>query len=57
MVVYPANTLVEYARADAKIFLIDPNKPDYHLSRDITFVGEPAGTGVPQVVEQLMKME
>ena len=54
MVVYPANTLIEYTPEDAKIYLVDPNKPDYTSSREITYILEPAGTGVTKVVDEVL---
>jgi NAD-dependent deacetylase len=53
MVVYPANTLVEYAPRHAQIFLVDPSKPAVDTNRKIEFIVEPGGTGLPKLVKQL----
>lgn len=54
MVVYPANTLVEYAPEHARIFLIDPKVPDYSTSRNIQMVIEKASLGVPALADRLL---
>lgn len=56
MVVYPANTLLEYAPEHAKIYLVDPNQPAVHTQRDIEFITEGAGAGLPPLVAQLNAM-
>lgn len=53
MVVYPANTLVEYVPDHCKIYLVDPHKPEYSTGKSIQYILEPATTGLPKVVEQL----
>ena len=55
MAVYPANTLVEYVPDHCRIFLIDPNKPDYAFNKDVEFVMENGSTGVPKVVQKLLE--
>lgn len=55
MVVYPANTLVEYAPTHADIYLVDPNKPDYYIGREINYILEPGSSGVPKLVDQLLE--
>ena len=54
MVVYPANTIVEYAPPHADIFLIDPKKPSYATNRTIEFIEASASVGVPALVDRLL---
>lgn len=54
MLVNPANTLVDHAPFTCPVFVIDPSKPAYSIRRDVTYLTEPASTGVPKVVEQLI---
>lgn len=53
MVVYPANTLLEYSPNSAQIFVVDPSKPEVATSREIEFIVEGGGTGVPKLLERL----
>ena len=55
MVVYPANTLVEYAPNNAQIYLVDPSKPAVETARKIEFIVEPGGTGLPKLVKELKR--
>ncbi len=52
MQVYPAAGLVQYAKADAHIYFVDP-KPSISKNRRITVFAENASTGIPKVVELL----
>ena len=49
LVVYPAAGLIDYAKPDCEIFVVDPNKPVVNSSRKITFV-EKNGTEGMQIV-------
>lgn len=53
MVVYPANTLLEYSPKSAQIFVVDPSKPEVATSRHIEFIVEGGGTGVPKLLDKL----
>jgi NAD-dependent deacetylase len=53
MVVYPANTLINFAPRHAPVYIVDPNKPAGEWNHSITFVEEPASTGVKRVIELL----
>ncbi|MCB9236031.1 MAG: NAD-dependent deacylase [Bacteroidia bacterium] len=53
MVVYPAAGLVNYAKKGTKLFMVDPNKPEYSFSRPVEYILEPASTGVPKLVGRL----
>ena len=53
--VYPAASLLVYARRDVPIYLIDPNEVTYAEDRDITFIREKATVGMEQVRELLLR--
>ena len=46
--VYPAAGLIDYAPAQSPVFIIDPNQPNVHSSRNITFITEKASVGMEQ---------
>lgn len=54
LVVYPAAGLIDYAPPGTPIFVIDPNRPPLDGMENVTFIEEPATTGVPKVVRQLL---
>ena len=58
MQVYPAAGLIDFAEKAKRIFYIDP-KPaiNYELSRaaSLSVIAEPATTGVPKVVKELLE--
>ncbi|MEL7535122.1 MAG: NAD-dependent deacylase [Bacteroidota bacterium] len=56
LVVYPANTLVEYAPFGIPIYVVDPNKPELYGLDNVVFIEEPGSVGVPMLVEQLAAM-
>lgn len=52
--VYPAASLLEYVREDAKIYLVDPGMPEMGIYRNrIEHIRKPASVGVPELVERL----
>lgn len=53
LVVYPANTLLQYAPPKTPIYLVDPNKPGEDFGRQIEYYLEPASTGVPKLADYL----
>ena len=53
MQVYPAASLINYAKPDAQIFFIDP-KPNIQSQANLKVYAEKASTGVPTVVTQLL---
>lgn len=56
LVVHPASSLVLYAPKTAPIYFIDPVKPAYMMYEDrVTFIQEPATTGVAKAVGELIK--
>lgn len=54
MQVYPAATLLDYAREDAEIFFIDPN-PALRHRPDIKMINKTASIGVPQLINEFLK--
>ncbi len=57
MIVYPAASLVNYARQDAKIYYVDPEPADVSYISGIEVIAERAYSGVPQLVKELLKVE
>lgn len=53
LVVYPANTLVTYARKDVPVYIVDPNKPDMIKEKRIRFIEEPGTIGLPKIMDEL----
>tara|TARA_B100001167_G_scaffold119301_1_gene73991 strand:+ start:91 stop:777 length:687 start_codon:yes stop_codon:yes gene_type:complete len=53
MQVYPAASLIHYAKPEAKIYFIDP-KPNIASQKNLKVIAEKASTGVPIVVEQML---
>ncbi|HET6559781.1 MAG TPA: NAD-dependent deacylase [Prolixibacteraceae bacterium] len=52
--VYPAAGLINYAKSDIPLYLIDPERPSVFL-RNVTFIQEKAGKGVEILKEQLIE--
>ncbi len=55
MQVYPAAGIIQYAKANAQVYFIDPN-PSINPTKRISVYAEKASTGVPKVVEKLASM-
>jgi NAD-dependent deacetylase len=53
LVVYPAAGLIDYARKDIPIYLIDPNKPGIGIHRHYEFIQEKAGSGIQKLIKLL----
>jgi NAD-dependent deacetylase len=53
MNVYPAAGLIEYARQDIPVYLIDPNEVNYFGRRKIIFIKEKASSGMKRLYEIL----
>lgn len=49
--VYPAAGLLNYAPRNIPIFLVDPNDVPVYSRFDVTFIKEPASTGVAKMME------
>lgn len=54
--VYPAAGLLNYAPSSAVKYLIDPDAVPDHYIRNLTVLKEKAGTGVPAVVSDLLRL-
>jgi len=56
LVVYPAASLLEFVPHNTKIFLIDPEKPEYlPYQIDVEYIQEKAVKGTSELVERLLK--
>lgn len=54
LAVYPAASLVQYAKAGIPIYVVDPGDPDVRMIRNpLTHIKERGAVGVPQLVEML----
>ncbi|RXG15630.1 NAD-dependent deacetylase [Leeuwenhoekiella aestuarii] len=53
MQVYPAASLINYAKNDTAIYFIDP-KPNIKSQANLNVIAENASTGVPTVVQKLL---
>ena len=56
--VYPAASLMIYANRHIPFYYIDPNPQvnrELELMPNLTIISEPAGTGVPKVVQELLR--
>jgi NAD-dependent deacetylase len=56
LAVYPAAGLVDYAPADAPIYLIDPNEVPQPRNRHVKIINEKASIGVPILKEKLLEL-
>ena len=55
MVVYPAATLIHYVEDIVPKYYVDPQAFDVHGVRNLNVLKQKAGTGVPVLVEELLK--
>ncbi|GAB3922321.1 SIR2 family NAD-dependent protein deacylase [Larkinella terrae] len=54
MAVYPAAGLIDYVRPRTPIYVVDPNVPEIRPRPNLTFIPEPATTGLSRLAEQLI---
>lgn len=54
MQVYPAAGLIDYAPANAELYFIDP-RPNIQSAHNLKVIAENASTGVPTLVNELIK--
>ncbi|RKD13806.1 NAD-dependent protein deacylase [Pelobium manganitolerans] len=54
LAVYPAAGLLDFVAADVPVYLVDPQIPQVRLSKNLVKIEEPASTGVPKLVNQLI---
>ncbi|MCK8490874.1 NAD-dependent deacylase [Spirosoma sp. RP8] len=52
--VYPAAGLVYAVRKGVPVYVVDPNSPAVHGRSNVTFIAEPATTGLTQLADQLI---
>ena len=58
LAVYPAASLVHYARRNVPIYLVDPGQPDVAMIRNpLTHIRERAAVGMPELLETLVGKE
>ncbi|MBU0696666.1 MAG: NAD-dependent deacylase [Bacteroidetes bacterium] len=57
LAVYPAAGLLELARADIPVYVIDPKIPSVNLPNPVIKIKERASIAVPLLVEKLLKNE
>jgi len=55
LIVYPAAGLVYYVKKGTPVYLVDPKAEMPSGIKNLTVFREPAGTGVPKLVKQLME--
>jgi NAD-dependent deacetylase len=55
LVVYPAAGLMNFVREEIPVFIVDPGKPDFTQHERITFIQEPATSGVKKLIERFLK--
>jgi len=55
LAVYPAAGLIHYTKKSIPKYIIDPNLPEINLSNEWTHIQKKAKTGLPQLVNQLIK--
>ena len=57
LAVYPAAGLVYDVQPGVPIYVVDPYTPDMRSRKNVTFLPEPATTGLPRLIEQLMTID
>lgn len=55
LAVYPAASLVNYAKPDAPVFVVDPTRPDVYM-KNVTYIEEKAGKGIEILKEKLINL-
>jgi len=55
LAVYPAAGLIHYTKKSIPKYIIDPKRPEINLSDEWTHIQKKAKTGLPQLVNQLIK--
>ncbi len=53
--VYPAAGLLSYVPKSSPVYVIDPKPVSVHTGHNVTFINEPASTGVPKMFELIKK--
>ncbi len=55
--VYPAASLINFVPPHCKIFIVDPNRHESLLDKNITVIKDFAGNAVPELVKDLLTKE
>lgn len=55
LLVYPAAGLINYTRPECEVYLVDPGNLQVSGIRNLTFIQEKAGVGLPGLVNQLLE--
>ncbi|MEX0681535.1 MAG: NAD-dependent deacylase [Balneolales bacterium] len=55
LVVYPAAGLLDLVPVSTPVYVVDPNRPEYHFSDRATFITEKSSVGTPKLVQKLLK--
>lgn len=56
LAVYPAAGLVHYAKPEAPVFVVDPNRPEVAL-KNVVYIDEKAGAGVEILKQKFEKLK
>jgi NAD-dependent deacetylase len=56
MAVYPASALIHYVAADVPKYYIDPKAFDVYGVRNLSVIKQKAGSGVPELVNELLRV-
>lgn len=54
LIVYPAASLINEVPSNAKIYVVDPKKPDTYFSNEVHFIEDTAANGAPKLVDKLI---
>jgi len=54
LVVYPAASLIDFVATEIPKYIVDPKRPDVFERVNMYFIEEPATTGVPKLMEELL---
>ena len=57
LVVYPAASLIDFVATEIPKYIIDPKRPDVFERLNMHFIEEPASTGVPKLMDMLLKTQ
>jgi len=55
LAVYPAAGLIDFAKANAPIYYIDPNAKEYSFKNNVKCIAKKAGEALPELANELIK--
>ncbi len=55
LLVYPANSLIEYATYSIPIYVVDPVKPEIYTHHEIDFIQARSAEGLPRLAQKLIE--